>query len=315
MCVFLALTFFAFIFTALEKHVNLLPSPGPHRRPSQTSPPVVVLLCSEVNDEAVLQMNAFLRLGLDAHVIPDTVTAGSERVHWVPTETALAAGYSHLNPNMAVNVSAWDRGLLWVTPYAARTGSTHVWFIEMDVWLADGRALLDVINLFPEEGSPTHYDLIASSLLSPGPGLGDDWYWWQDHRISWAMGRTGSLLLPYNHSGGVPGPPLTPLMATFNVLCRLSTRLLNEVAAMAAREGRLVLHEALFPTLVRAKEREGWRLTWFATPWINIRWRPEFSAEEAREGSARFGWRVIHPVKDAWQHLQLRQQQPLSTTP
>jgi len=206
---------------------------------------------------------------------------------------------------MDKNVSAWDRGLLWATEYAEKKGGqkaasllpqknderAFVWFIELDVWLADGLALPDLIRHY--ESSPC--DLIASGVLSHGPGFGDDWYWWGDYRIFGARGASGDLLLPRNNSGRV-----APLFATFNVLSRLSLRLLRDVAAMAEREKRLVLHEALLPSLVRARESEGWCLSWISVPWVNIRWRPEFSLREAKTGKNERGWRIIHPVKENW---------------
>ena len=256
------------------------------------SRPVVILLCADVNIEVVNLLNSFIRQGLDAHVIPDTEIVSSVHVHYLPTHYVQTSGYSLLNPNMESNVSAWDRGILWTTSYLAETGNTFAWFIELDVWLADKQALSDLIRHF--EASPC--DLIAADVLSRGPGV-DDWYWWYDHRVSEARGASGDLMLPRKspfHTNGAP------LIATFNVLSRLSSRLLHEIARVAAREGRLIIHEALFPSLVRAREREGWSLTWFALPWVNIRWRPEFTEEEAREGVREQGWRIIHPVKEAW---------------
>ncbi len=103
------------------------------------------------------------------------------------------------------------------------------------------------------------------------------------------VGRGGEALLPRY--------PDAPTMGTLNVLCRLSPRLVGEVAALARQHGRLILHEALFASIVAARWREGWSLTWLAHPWSVIRWRPVVPLAEARAGAAQRGWLVVHPVK------------------
>ena len=250
---------------------------------------LVLLLCRAASARTLARLRALVAAGLDAHALPDeqplpsALAAAPGRLHWQPTARVVAAGYLLLNPKMPANTSTWDRALLHAAG-AARGRAT--WLVEDDVWFASGRALARVVEAYAARDE----DLVASELLSRGPDVDEGlWYWWQRGHVLEVPGLRGGAMLPR-----YPG---APTMGTLNVLCRLSARLVAEVAAVARQHGRLVLHEALFASLVAARWREGWGLTWLAHPWSVIRWRPVVPLAEARAGAESHGWLVVHPVK------------------
>ena len=283
-----------------------LPSPAPHLQPTATGscsgggggglPPhahnrvLVLLLCKTASARTLERLRALAAAGLDAHAVPDEEplpaalqAAPAGRVHWVPTGAVVAAGILLLNPKMEANVSTWDRALLFAS---SNNQGRHVWLVEDDVWFPSAGALARVVDAYAARTE----DLVASELLSRGPGVDEaPWYWFQEGHVLQVRGLGGEVMLPR-----FPG---APTMGTLNVLCRLSPRLVAEVAAMARAHGRLILHEALFPSIVAAKWEAGWSLTWMAHPWAVIRWRPLVLLEEARAGARSHGWLVVHPVK------------------
>ena len=279
-------------------YTSPLPSPAPHLAQPATScggglPPhshdrvLVLLLCKSATARTLERLRTLAAAGLDAHAVPDeeplpaALQAG--RVHWAPTAAVQAAGMLLLNPKMDANVSTWDRALLYAS--TANQGR-HVWLVEDDVWFPSAGALARVVDAYASRAE----DLVASELLSRGPGVDEEpWYWFQDGHVLQVRGLGGAVMLPR-----YPG---APTMGTLNVLCRLSPRLVAEVAAMGRAHGRLILHEALFPSIVAAKWEAGWSLTWLAHPWAVIRWRPLVLLEEARAGARSHGWLVVHPVK------------------
>jgi hypothetical protein len=244
---------------------------------------LVLLLCKSASQLTLARLESLTAAGIDAHALPDEPpTAPHARVHWQPTAAVVSAGYLFLNPKMAANTSTWDRALLHAATAAA---GRMTWFVEEDVWFpsaADFALVLDAYGGRQE-------DLVASDVLSRGPDEEDVWYWFQKGHVLGVPGLDGQAMLPR-----YPG---APALGTLNVLCRLSPRVLAEVAAMARQHRRLILHEALLPSIVAARWREGWALTWLAHPWSNIRWRPVVPLALARAGVASQGWRVVHPVK------------------
>ena len=268
------------------QQLQQLPPPSLHTRGAV----LVLLLCRAASARTLARLRALVAVGLDAHALPDEqplpsalASAPPGRVHWQPTAQVVAAGYLLLNPKMAANTSTWDRALLHA---AGAARGRHVWLVEDDVWVPSGEALARVVEAYAARGE----DLVASELLSRGPEVDErPWYWFQRGHVLHVEGRGGEALLPRY--------PDAPTMGTLNVLCRLSPRLVSEVAALARQHGRLILHEALLASIVAARWREGWSLTWLAHPWAVIRWRPVVPLAEARAGAAQRGWLVVHPVK------------------
>ena len=246
----------------------------------------VVLIARSL--ESRIQASAALlrRHGFEVHVIIDSPLpppaagfAPSPWVHYLPDAELRAAGFLFLTGRFELAATAWDRALLWASRYGR---SRLFWLVEEDVAWQPASALPDLMRRLDDEDPGA--DLISRSHQG-GPSWSPRWVNWQRPRLSL--------------------PPQS-LYSSFNPLCRLSRRMLDAVAALAAQHGRLAYNEFLFASLARA---QGMRLRFFdlERDGVTIRYRPPFDdaglrrlAAAAARGGAQ-GGAIVHPVKH-WPH-------------
>ena len=250
--------------------------------------PLVVFIARRAVPALIARVTSLCAVGVDAHIIADesdslpatrprdTTKSGDEwsqyalrrcpaRVHSVDPGEARRLKWTSMTAKFLKSgrdVTGWEKATLWahgalradaaadaaasvVTAAAAdscgnaaQVGGASgavvratvapraqrvVWFVEDDVWWTES-ALEDIINAYSSSSS----DLITQRL-HPTFCDGPSWPHW-------------SLA-----SGVVPNKFWA---ASFNVMCRVSLRVLDAAAALARARGRLTFHELLFPSLV-----------------------------------------------------------------
>ena len=244
--------------------------------------PLVVFIARRATPALISRTEALHAAGVDAHIIADEadslpamrpreVDSSSEewspfalrrcpaRVHSVDASEARRLKWTNMTAKFLKSgrdVTGWEKATLWAhgmlradaaadAVAAVSTGSATnnsasdttnsegasasiraqrvVWFVEDDVWWSEN-ALEDMISAYSTSSS----DLITQRLH---PTFADGPSW-----PHWALG-----------SGVIPNKFWA---ASFNVICRVSLRVLDAAAALARARGRLTFHEQLFPSLV-----------------------------------------------------------------
>ncbi len=270
--------------------------------------PLVVFIARNAAPAVLERREELARAGYDAHVVVDEVAslsaaprdapalrsciarvhsideAEARRLHW----TCMTGRFFHEGRR---DVTGWEKATLWALAVlradaASATGggdstcgveARDAWFVEDDVWWPPGGDGLTSLL-----ATRSCADLIASRL-APTVAHRPEWY-------NWGL------------NAGVIPPPF--LSASFNPVSRVSLRVLEAAATLAATAGRLTFHEILFPSLVRMIAAGGGSATaahaeWFA-PQVErgIRWRPAWGDSELSAAMAvRGGARLFHPVK------------------
>jgi hypothetical protein len=244
--------------------------------------PLVVFIARRATPALISRTEALNAAGIDAHIIADEadslpamrpreIDSSSEewspyalrrcpaRVHSVDASEARRLKWTNMTAKFLKSgrdVTGWEKATLWahgmlradaaadaIALVSTGSGAANsacdttnsggasasvrpqrvVWFVEDDVWWSEN-ALEDMITAYSTSSS----DLITQRLH---PTFADGPSW-----PHWALG-----------SGVVPNKFWA---ASFNVMCRVSLRVLDAAAALARARGRLTFHEQLFPSLV-----------------------------------------------------------------
>ena len=240
---------------------------------------------------------------------PDALRGCSSRAHSVDEAEARRLNWTGMTAkffNRGKAVTGWEKATLWAHGVLradaaacaeSESGVRPVWFVEDDVWWSES-GLTDLFSAYAE--SPA--DLIAQRLH---PTFGDGPMW-----PHWSLANG---VVPKNFWA-----------CSFNVVSRVSFRVLDAAAALARARGRLTFHELLFPSLVGMLKAGVFRpkraaavveaaaapvetvraqvvdasLQWFEAPWsTGIRFRPEWSDAELLDAVETTPARVFHPVK------------------
>lgn len=270
--------------------------------PSDSDPPLptlVIILARKFTTALADRLSRLLDAGLDAHAVVDCSVEPAipshdslcTRVHFVPDAALLAAGFTDLqSKTCGKKLTAWERATYWCT--ARRRTFAYAWFVEDDVLWDTASALAALVRGY----APDSADLVT-----------------QDIAASQAARRT------WPHWAGAHGlVPREALSASFNVICRMSPRMLLALGRLARSRGRLGFHEVLFRSLAG---HEGLRVSLFhdthetltpgapplvGTPRLLLRFRPPFTDAEIRaELGRRVPGMLFHPVKHFSRELDL----------
>ena len=254
-------------------------------KPEQNDHFHVAIMARSSNPAAVRKMKELVDLGLDAHLIVDQDPSEptrsnrvdsethnlTDRVHFIADSVIRPAGFTDINSRMlAKKTTAWERALYWT--WFERPEWDFTWFVEDDVWWAQPADFLGFIRQYSVgEGAP---DYIAQKIAEN-----------EGEVPAWPHWSAGYGLLPKQHYG-----------AAFSVLCRLSRRMLIDIATFAKKRQTLVFLELFFPTIAKMR---GMAITWYgneASP-LHLRFRPAFCDEELEDCLRRSDARIFHPVK------------------
>lgn len=126
---------------------------------------------------------------------------------------------------MVKRPSAWDKAFYYLAVYDIVHKYDYFYFIEDDVYCKDLNRFNELISFLDTKfGS----DLITYEILSKEKS--EDWMWW---------GYAKRFLADYftNHN------------KSFNPLCRLSSKLIEEILYFRVDKNQFFFHEVLFPTL------------------------------------------------------------------
>jgi hypothetical protein len=191
----------------------------------------------------------------------------AERVHYVGDDEISRAGFTDLQTKTCnKSRTAWERGLYWCS---FQTDWDYVLTIEDDAQWTDPTAISQLCNKYKNNTA----DLLCQSIAEQ-PSAHPSW--------------------PHWHCGdGMFDPKY--YTASFNVVMRMSQRLLQAVKAFGARKHSLLFHELMFASL--AKEQRLGIHYWNDEPLLMLRWRPEFSDDVLR--TEYFGTTkcLFHPIK------------------
>jgi hypothetical protein len=261
--------------------------PVPHGAPPVRT--IAVIMARKPSDTLCSRIECLLGAGLDAHLVidcgvgDDVSTARiADRVHFIPDADLTAAGFTDLqSKTCGKKLTAWERALLWCSKLAAERALGYVWIIEDDVRWDDVSSLVALIDGYAADAA----DLVAQRIADS-----------QASRPHWPHWGTMHGLLP----------AASGLCATFNVISRLSARLLAEIAAFGAAKRRLGFHEAFLPSLAHQR---GLRISFYhdpheglaalppprGLPSMLLRFRPPVTDAEL----ARHEANIYHPIKNS----------------
>jgi hypothetical protein len=166
-------------------------------------------------------------------------------------------------------VSAWDKA----TYFAYQSKADYVWFCEDDMFW-NKRIIIDSIL---KECSSKKDDLIAFPL-APSYAGEPLWYHWDK-----------AALLTRDR---------TKWMSTYNQLCRVSRRVLEEMYKLSIERKRLFFHEVMFATICRLN---GFTISYIQDLGLPVhivnRWRPVMKKKEVEKQIENHKYVLLHPVK------------------
>ncbi len=189
--------------------------------------------------------------------------ADHARERTVANDSCRAAGFAgSVTAADMPEIGGWEKALF----LAAGGAHERAWFIEDDVLFRDAAACAALIGAYAPHGA----DLV--SVLHATPQTHPHWFHWST----------------------VQGffPPASAARS-FVALSRLSRRVLDRVAGLARRHGRLCFIESMFASLCA---EHGYAVLDIDGRHVEMRWRPLFSAGEAETAFGN-GQLAIHPFK------------------
>lgn len=245
--------------------------------------------------------------GFDAHIVQDKPLAPSsantyvgqallqDRLHYISDGELEAAGYHDINSQVVrKKVTAWERGLFWATQrsQAASRSSLHAPGSNVESGPANScverehappAAWADRV-FFSEDDAQwtdaTSLGLLCRHILdSPAVDLlAQKIAWSPKEDPGWPSWGAGFRYFKQEH-----------LAAAFMPFCCLSSTMLREVHAFAAKHKTLIYLEVLFASLAK---QHGMRVRWFQESSVELpvasRWRPDFSDVEIEAALSGF---------------------------
>lgn len=209
------------------------------------------------------------KMGPNAYAVIDELESPSKRFISYSDEFMESIGWTHHMSQAKNRITAWDKA----TYFAYTSGAEYVWFCEDDVFWNKPGVIKSILNVAKDSSA----DLIAHRLAESYSDKPDWWHW------------SKAELLTRNKQYW---------SASYNQLCRVSKRLLGELAALARYRKRLFFHEAMFATICKAKQYPILYLTDMKLPiYIKIRWNYPFTEDQVRELIEEHGGVLLHPVK------------------
>ncbi len=232
----------------------------------------VIIMTRAVNEELIKRVKSLIKAGISTYLVvdhePPSIPRFNHRIIWIPDETLEKYHWGTLvsesfKRKHNVNYTSWDRATFW----AYTQKFDYAWFIEDDVdWIkvADIKKLLNSYN-------NSTAGLIASHI----PDMEDMNQW-----LHW------NTLKGYF--------PKHIWKASFNVISRISYKVLAGLHKFASKHHKLIFHETLLPTITHTL---GLKIEYISNPTAIIRWRPVFKEENIRDYIEK-GYKIFHPVKD-----------------
>mmetsp|Transcript_133743 Transcript_133743/g.303365 ORF Transcript_133743/g.303365 Transcript_133743/m.303365 type:complete len:284 (+) Transcript_133743:1049-1900(+) len=158
-------------------------------------------------------------------VVDDEPAVSCPNVWWSTEDSTQELGLRRLTAIRGKDVTAWEKAFHFLRGREYR----YCWLCEEDVLFTDRGALREMLC---EQEADLVAKYITDSETQP------DWQHWTDStKAGWAEG-----VLP------------RPWFASFNVFCRVSRRLVEEVLATCAAHNRGVFEEVLLLTLVKQRD-------------------------------------------------------------
>lgn len=189
--------------------------------------------------------------------------AGDSRERNVANDSCRAAGFAGSLAAVGLpEIGGWEKALY----LAARGRHDHAWFIEDDVMFRDAAACAALLDGYAIRDA----DLV--SVRHGTPTTQPDWFHWPTVEGFF---------------------PRATAARSFVALSRVSRRVIDGVAGIAQRHGRLCFIESMFASLCAA---HAYPVVDIHAREVELRWRPLFSAAEA-ESAFGSGQLAIHPFK------------------
>ncbi|KAL6058996.1 hypothetical protein QOT17_014520 [Balamuthia mandrillaris] len=250
-------------------------------QPSEDPPkPVLIFLAKKLSEDIVNRAEALRENGVNAFIclhsqnnLHPMARREQDLIIWQPNEPLQEKGWVNLLSSVykqnhqkraSLSVTSWERALFW----AHEQKLPHVWFVEDDVWWANSSAVAEMVRHYTDDDT----DLVTRSHRVCKAENKEDWPLWGE----------GKGILTEEE-----------LCKTYNVICRLSLRLLQRVDDFARQHNTLLFHEVLLASL---SQRHGYTARKLDYPGVNVRYRPTFGLEELQKGMGS-GQFLFHPVK------------------
>ena len=213
------------------------------------------------------RLRSLLNAGIDAYVVVDELETPTKRFISFPDSFMEEIGWTHHMSQKRNRITAWDKA----TYFAYKSGAKFAWICEDDVYWNKPAVIKAIIK----KASELNTDLIAYPL-APSYAEEPKWYHWDKANLITNQKKYW--------------------MATFNQLCRVSNRVLEQMNTLSKSRKRLFFHEAMFATLCRMYKYSVSYLTELDLPiYIEIRWDKPFTEEQIKELNHKYV--LLHPVK------------------
>jgi hypothetical protein len=214
------------------------------------------------------RIRSLVNAGIDAYAVVDNEPVSGKRFLTIPDHEMDTLGWTNHMSRNKHRITAWDKA----TYIAFKSGKKYVWFCEDDVFWNKVSIIKHIIN------TQSNADLIAYPLAktySEDP----DWLHW---------GKVELLTTQKKY-----------WTATFNQLCRLSQRVLQQMHELSITKKRLFFHEGMFATICNMNRYQIQYLPDIIDPdiFINIRWDKPYKADEIKELIKEHTNILLHPVK------------------
>lgn len=208
-------------------------------------------------------------MGSNAYAVIDELDRPSKRFVTYPDDFMESIGWTQHMSQAKNRVTAWDKA----TYFGYKSNADYVWICEDDMfWNKHG-----VIKAIMDQAKGSDADLICEPIAETYESKPTWWHW------------PKAELLTKNKKYW---------SASYNQLCRVSKRLLGELAQLAKQRNRLFFHEILFATICKAKQYPILYLSDMKLPiYIKIRWDKPFTEEQVEELIKEHKHVLLHPVK------------------
>lgn len=210
-----------------------------------------------------------LNLGIEAYAVIDELDKPSKRFITYTDEFMEEKGWTHHMSRPQHRITAWDKA----TYFAHQSKAEYVWFCEDDVFWNKGIVIKSLI----EHAQHSNSDLIAYPLADTYE-INPKWWHWSKSEMITKNKKNWS--------------------ATYNQLCRVSRRLLDDIAKLSQERKRLYFHETMFPTICKMKKYPILYYNELDLPiHIVVRWDKPFTKEQVEELIKTHKYVLLHPVK------------------
>lgn len=213
------------------------------------------------------RLRSLIAKGIDAYVMCDELDKPTKRFLTISDEKMEELGWTHHMSQAKNRITAWDKA----TYFGYASGADYVWLCEDDVFWNTSSVIQTILNI------DSTSDLICERIAET-----------YESKPKWEHWNKAALLTSTK----------SKWIATYNQLCRVSKRILHQMASLASTRRRLFFHEVMFAMICKIHNYPITYLSDLKLPiYIVIRWNRPFTKEQVSEEIESHKHVLLHPVK------------------